>query len=276
MRYSSGDYAEAERIFREAMGASPHIPVLGYNLGMSLRAQGKEEGETLVATYEALMARSCPYFDGRLLRDSLETAPLAGLAGEEFDAMLEEGYRRTGDRLSRNVCSACSDCIQMRIDLRRFLPSRSQRRSMKRNADLELSVALPVVDGERTDLYEKYLRARHGWTEANYRSDLEESSWSWPGSAELSFRLDGRLVCSGILDRGKESLYSALCYFDPDMPKRRLGILSLTCMALWGKEKGFRWLYTGEYLENKANMRYKKAFGPRQDFVEGAWTEKGG
>src|SRR3954469_8774386 len=71
---------------------------------------------------------ACAYLPGRRARQPLR-APVRPLTGAEFDARMAAGDRRTGPLLYNQACPACTACEAIRVDVRAFAPSRSQRRA---------------------------------------------------------------------------------------------------------------------------------------------------
>lgn len=55
-----------------------------------------------------------------------------------YAELSEMGFRRSGDHLYRPHCQRCSACIPARIPANALLPSRQQKRIIKRNADLKV------------------------------------------------------------------------------------------------------------------------------------------
>ena len=78
----------------------------------------------------------CPYLEGRMER-KLFTALQGDHAGRLNDALSKQGFRRSQNVLYRPSCAECAACLSARIDVARFTLSRSQKRVIKRNAELE-------------------------------------------------------------------------------------------------------------------------------------------
>src|SRR6056297_4332055 len=77
----------------------------------------------------------CPYLKGRMER-KLFTA-LQGDAAEQLnDSLSKQGFRRSQNVLYRPSCADCAACLSARIAVDRFAPSRSQKRTIRRNAHL--------------------------------------------------------------------------------------------------------------------------------------------
>lgn len=270
--YRQGQYAEAYQAFSSAWESSPDKAVLLYNLGMTALALNRHvEAMDLLHRYEDLNRQTCPYF-GKPGRDDVEEINLYRLSQDDFDVYLSQGWRRTGQTISRNRCLSCRLCVQMRVNLGDYRPSASQRRVLARNSDLRFVWSpLRPPDEDRVSLYRRYQARRHGWLHFDALEDLNRTYAGWQYSIELSVYLGESLVAVFLMDRGIRNLYAALCYFDPELPRRSLGIFCLTRALIDGLGLGFEYLYTGEYLEEKPNMRYKRSFLPREDLVDGQW-----
>jgi arginine-tRNA-protein transferase len=203
--------------------------------------------------------------------------PARALSRPELEQRLGRGDRRQGLFLYRPACPGCVACEPIRLDLQRFVPSRSQRRTLKRGEEL-LSVELgePVADEERVQLYNRHKALRGlsvGQGEVDVRSYREFLTMSCCETFELRYRLGSTLVGVAIADRGSDSLSAVYCYFDPSYERLGLGTYSilkqLELCRLWG----LRYLYLGLYISESAHMRYKARFMPHERLLDGKWLE---
>jgi leucyl-tRNA---protein transferase len=161
----------------------------------------------------------------------------------------------------------------LRIKLDEFQVSGSQRRILRRNADLELRQRPATVDDERRALFERHkVRFRDG-----VPRDLEDFLGPSPATnpvPALEFGLfDGnRLVAASYLARGVRAVASLYCVFDPDEADRSLGICTMLREILWAKEQGCRFYYPGYALVEPSPMDYKKTFHGLQIYEwGGSW-----
>ena len=77
----------------------------------------------------------CPYLDDRVER-KLFTG-LQDANGQELnDALSKQGFRRSQNVLYRPACADCSACISVRIKVSDFKPTKSQKRTLRRNAHM--------------------------------------------------------------------------------------------------------------------------------------------
>ena len=77
----------------------------------------------------------CPYLAGRMER-KLFTALQGEQADELNDTLSKQGFRRSQNVLYRPSCADCSACLSARIRVADFVPTKSQRRTEKRNEHL--------------------------------------------------------------------------------------------------------------------------------------------
>src|SRR5947209_1383694 len=89
-------------------------------------------------------------------RASLEYEIVARLSPEEYLERMRQGWRRFGFSLFHPKCVACRQCRSLRVVVDRFRPDRSQRRALKANEDLTLTVGPPKVTRAKLELYDRY------------------------------------------------------------------------------------------------------------------------
>lgn len=214
----------------------------------------------------------CSYLPGR-------TSVSRGLWASRIDdaameAFLDAGFRRSGHILYQPVCPGCRACVPLRIDVAAFTPSPSQRRSSRRNADLEVSVAAPVLSGEKLALYDLYLRLQHDRAESPEKVDLESFLYSSPATTiEIEYRLPNReLIGVGICDITPSVLSSVYFYWHPDHHRRSLGVFSTLRELDLARRLGCEWYHMGYWVAHSKTMDYKSRVGVHQLLhPDGGW-----
>ncbi len=219
----------------------------------------------------------CPYLDGQVARLPLRWQ-FDDLLGAELDVSLALGDRRVGRMLYRTACPSCDACEPLRIPVDRFVPSRSQKRVLKRNRDVRVEVGPAHYSPEKLDLYNRHklerglARNESGMTRRGYEGWFLRSC---ANTVEMRYRLEGRLVGVGILDVGARDSSSVYFYFDPDHSRRSLGTFSTLVEIDWLRKRGGRFHYLGLYVGDCRHLAYKASFHPHERRIDGAWRPFG-
>src|SRR2546425_10321798 len=127
---------------------------------------------------------------------------------ERMDQLWAEGWRHFGPVFFRYSMTsrgaAVVRVLPLRIELERFQPSKSQRRGLRRNADLVLQVQPTGLDDERRRLFDLHkLRFKE-----NVPASLEDFIGLEPASVpcenvEIGLYAAGRLLAVSFLDVGR-------------------------------------------------------------------------
>jgi len=214
----------------------------------------------------------CPY--GLPYQATFHQASFAPLGERVMELFLAAGYRRNGNCLYHMRCKECSACIPLRLHTTDFIPSRSQKRIVKKNTDLTITLLPLRASKDALELCEKFLIARYPKENNNavgyYRDFFLNSIVN---SAQLQFRIGDRLVGVSIIDIGSNWVNAVYFYFDPDESKRSLGTLNICNLVNICQEWGVDHLYLGYLIHNVSAMNYKKNFSPYYLFLDNKWVE---
>ena len=209
-----------------------------------------------------------------------------GLPPDYLDVLINQGFRRSGDFHYRTACLACTDCLSYRVPLRTYRPSRSQRKVLNRNADLERKVfPLPRPTGEKEKLYLRYQYRQHflkpvpGKEEERFDREhnleiMHQQMYTGCGNAvEFEFREQGTLRGFAVFDLARSTLSAVYSVYDPDPPRRSLGTHIILSALDWARGNGFSWMNLGYYIPGHPKMEYKRQFRPAEilDPSTGAW-----
>ena len=224
--------------------------------------------------------QTCPYLDGRRER-KLFTALQGSGAGALNDKLSKQGFRRSQNVLYRPSCADCSACLSARIRVDAFRPSRSQRKTLARNADLVREVTSPWATEDQYALFGRYLGARHadgGMADMDifeFAAMIEET----PVRTRVIEYRDGagadglRAVClTDVLDDGLSLVYS---FYDPDQPRRSLGTQVILDHVEIAREAGLPFVYLGYWVPGSPKMGYKAAFSGLEIYKGRAWRAMG-
>jgi len=223
----------------------------------------------------------CPYLAGRTER-KVFTELTGAHAGELNDALGRIGFRRSQNVAYRPSCLDCSACISVRVVAGEFQPSATQRRVLKRNADLEVTACKPWATEEQYRLLARYLKARHpdgGMVEMDEQdfSDMVEQSpvqtylveYREPAAPDGG---SGRLVGACLTDQQADGLSMIYSFFEPDAAGRTgLGTYIILDHIVRAARASLPYVYLGYWVEEAKRMAYKSRFRPLEKLGPGGW-----
>ena len=237
---------------------------------MSKHIGTREQKQEFFATELA----PCPYLPGRLER-RLVTLMQPGSRPDVMDILTEAGFRRSQNYVYRPICDHCQACVPVRIDVKRFEPGRTLRKTSNRNLDLTANIVSNDATEEQFELFHRYLLDRHetggmasmGWWD--YRDMVEQVPAT---TLMIEFRdAEGRLKGVTLTDRVRSGLSGVYKFFEPDEPKRSLG----THIIMWHIEQARLWdldyVYLGYWIENCRKMAYKARFPALERLTPNGW-----
>ncbi|MFT3787077.1 MAG: arginyltransferase [Tepidisphaeraceae bacterium] len=218
---------------------------------------------------------TCSYLPGRASQSRALLA--ASIPPDVYHDFMDAGFRRSGRMLYQPICVGCRECRAIRVPVDTFGPSKSQRRSMRRNADLIQTVGPPDLTPEKFDLYRRYVLQWHRHEHEPTMQELEEFLFDSPitpgGTIEICHRdPTGKLLGVGICDLSVESLSSVYFFFDPDEAGRGIGTFSALHEIEFARTLGVPHYYLGYYVAACETMAYKANFEPYELLgMDGQW-----
>ena len=217
---------------------------------------------------------SCGYWPERQARD-LVLDPVDPMLPALYGPSLAMGFRRSGSHVYRPHCVACHACTPVRIPIGRFLPDRSQRRCLARNADLQIANRPAARSEETFDLYRNYVRSRHaggGMDDPSYGDFDGFLACTWSPTTFMEFRLGSELLAAAVTDVLTDSLSAVYTFFSPEHPSRSLGTFAILSQIDHARRLGLQHLYLGFWLDRHAKMDYKKRFRPLEYLAGRDWV----
>ena len=228
--------------------------------------------------------QACPYLDGRLER-KLFTALQGEHAQRLNDALSKQGFRRSQNVLYRPSCADCAACLSARIRVADFKPSKTQRRTLRRNSDLRREARSPWATEEQYALFRRYLDSRHAdggmadmdifefaamIEETPVRTRVIEYSADPPAAAR---RRPLTAVClTDVLDDGLSMVYS---FYDPDRIEDSLGTYVILDHVEIARQSGLPYVYLGYWVPGSRKMGYKSNFSALEIYKGGQWQPIG-
>ncbi|MFH0784826.1 MAG: arginyltransferase [Pseudomonadota bacterium] len=202
-------------------------------------------------------------------------ATFAPLSERAMELFLSAGYRRNGNCLYTMACQNCSACIPIRLHPAEFAANRNQKRALKKNCDVQKALVPLKPTEEDYELCEKFLQERYpreNNTAVGYYRDFFLNTIV--NSAQLQYRVDGRLIGTAIIDIGYNWLNAVYFYFDPEESSRSLGTYNILCLIDLCREWEIEFLYLGYFIGSVPAMSYKANFHPHYLLFGDEWLQK--
>jgi len=218
-------------------------------------------------------SHSCGYLPQRNARSAF-VDPAFPIDPGLYGALLEQGFRRSGDYAYRPMCLLCRACRSVRIPVAEFRPDRSQRRCQRANADLRLSLA-PRLNAEHYALYRRYLAARHpggGMDPEDAEAFREFLGCSWGRTEVWEFRRAGALLAASVVDRVPRGYSAVYTFYAPEEAARGLGTYAILRQIGQAQAQDLPYVYLGYWVAGSAKMDYKQRFRPLEVLEPGGWA----
>lgn len=191
------------------------------------------------------------------------------------DSLTQVGFRRSQNIAYRPACEACDACVSVRIPVAVFAPSRTQRRTVRRNADLTRTLVEAAATSEQFDLLQRYLSRRHagggmcdmGWLD--YVAMVEDTAVR---THLIEYRLEsGHLVGCALTDLLSDGLSLVYSFFDPELAARALGQFTILDHVSQAAAVQLDYVYLGYWVRGSAKMDYKGRFRPLEILRGDTW-----
>ena len=203
-------------------------------------------------------------------------------ATELNDALSRIGFRRSQSVAYRPSCAGCSACLSVRVLSHQFEPNATQRKLLRRHADLEVTACRPWATDEQYQLLRGYLASRHpgggmaGMDEMDYADMVEQSpvnsvivEYHEPGRGGVP----GRLIGCCLTDRQADGLSMIYSFFATDEDARpALGNFIILDHIARTREAGLPYVYLGYWVKGSPRMAYKARYRPMEMLGPRGWT----
>jgi arginine-tRNA-protein transferase len=223
----------------------------------------------------------CPYLPGRQERKVF--TELSGPHATELnDALGRIGFRRSQSVAYRPSCAGCAACVSVRVVTRGFHPNATQRKLMRRHADLDVAACRPWATDEQYQLLRHYLASRHpgggmvGMDDIDYADMVEQSPVN---SVIVEYRepsdtgMPGRLLGACLTDRQADGLSMIYSFFATDVADRAgLGNFIILDHIARAREAGLPYVYLGYWVKGSPRMAYKTRYRPLEVLGPRGWS----
>ena len=217
----------------------------------------------------------CPYLDGRMER-KLFTSLQGDNADRLNNSLSQQGFRRSQNVLYRPSCAECSACLSARINVEKFTPSKSQKRTARRNAGLKRKATSPWATEDQYDLFRRYLDVRHadgGMADMDvfeFAAMIEET----PIRSRVIEYVDQSqkdLIAVSLTDVLEDGLSMVYSFYVPDRPQLSLGTHMILDHIDIARSVDLPYVYLGYWVPGSQKMGYKAKFSGLEVYFGGEW-----
>ncbi|WP_022941034.1 arginyltransferase [Psychromonas hadalis] len=195
-----------------------------------------------------------------------------------YPTLLANGFRRSGSQVYRPHCEHCQACQSLRIPVKIFMRSRSQKRLMNKNSVFIIKISESIGE-DYFSLYQRYINKVHSdgpmfpASKKQY-NEFIHSDWNKPLFIEIYDQQ--KLIAVSITDQlftQQSKTWSAFyCFYDPDYQTHSLGKFAVLTQLRLAIEHQIDYLYLGYYIKTCQKMNYKTQFNPHQRFIDNEWV----
>ena len=221
----------------------------------------------------------CPYLPGQTERKVFANLPFSEGAHVN-DELTQAGFRRSQNIAYRPAGEGCDAGVSVRLPVPEFLFSRSERKVLKRNADLTRDLVEAEATMEQFDLLRRYLQGRHpgggmsGMSWLDYVAMVEDTAVR---THLIEYRLPspdggpGDLVGVCLTDLLSDGLSMVYSFFDPALEGRSLGRFAILDHIRQAAMVGLPFVYLGYWVRGSKKMDYKAGFRPLEQLTRMGW-----
>lgn len=217
----------------------------------------------------------CPYLTGRI-----ERRVVTELVGRDVTALHDRlstaGFRRSHGAAYAPACPECDACVPVRVIAPGFTATRSQKRILRANGDLDIACTPALATQEQYALFNRYQQARHHSGDMakmdffDYQTLIEETPVD-TFVAEFRKPDDGDLVAACLVDRVCDGYSAVYSFFDTELARSSLGSFMILWLIEKARSENRRNIYLGFWIRDCRKMSYKIAYQPLEGFTGGAW-----
>ncbi|UOA08875.1 arginyltransferase [Methylobacter sp. S3L5C] len=217
----------------------------------------------------------CSYLDGEQAQ-SVFVHPSYPITPSIYAQLIARGFRRSGDEVYAPHCSHCSACIPVRLPVKKFKPSRSQKRCLHKNIDTQVTVKPAIFEQAHYDMYLRYQNVRHSegsMADASPDDYLDFLGSSWCDTRFIEFSIDNELAGIAVIDQFDQAWSAVYTFFEPKFSDYSLGVFAV----LWQIEQVLlqqkEFLYLGFWIKACKKMAYKSDYQPIELLIDNQWLE---
>lgn len=195
-----------------------------------------------------------------------------GLSLKEYDNLLNKGWRRFGVYFFKPDCEICFQCIPIRINVNKFIPSKSQVRIIKKNKYTEVIFNKLKYRKEIFNIYKEHSYDRFG-LDSNIDDFKNTFFINSVPACQSEYYVDNHLVALGFIDISSNALSSVYFVYKTKYNYLSLGIFSVIKEIEYARTLNLKYYYLGYYIKDNHSMSYKNKFNPHElyDWKKQKW-----
>lgn len=196
------------------------------------------------------------------------------VSSADLSRLLARGWRKFGEFYFKDNCPGCLQCVPIRVPVKSFKLSRSQRRILKKNSEVKFSIGPLNYKEEIFEIYRDHSINRFGRKKESFEDFLISFYTPSCPAIQTEYYIDDKLAGVGFLDVAGNALSSVYFMFRDEFKDYSLGTFSILKEIEVARMLKKKYYYLGYYIESNRFMRYKNAFSPHQkmDWKSGKWT----
>ncbi len=197
----------------------------------------------------------------------------------QLDFLLENGWRHFGTQFFRYNLGFYQNeirrVIPLRIRLADFSISKSQRRVLRKNRDLQIIIRPIEISTEKKFLFERHKQRFDQGVPDSIFDFLSFSPSNVPCEAnEVCVYKNGKLLAASFFDVGAKTTSGIYAIFAPEENRRSLGVFTMLVEMDFALKNNKKFYYQGYAYEGESFYDYKKRFSALEKFDwRGNWIE---
>jgi len=217
----------------------------------------------------------CSYLDKKNTQSAF-VHPSFSLNTAIYSQLIEQGFRRSGNEVYTPHCPSCSECTPTRITVDQFIPSKNQKRCLKKNLNTTVTIKPAQFEQAHYAMYMRYQKHKHqdgSMADSSPDDYLNFLTSSWCNTLFVEFSINNKLAAVAIVDLLDNALSAVYTFFEPEFSQYSLGNYAVLWQLQHALEMKLKFIYLGFWIADCKKMSYKTQYQPIQGFIENEWRD---